>query len=545
VETVIAAGPRGRFYCARGPGGVRVALKELVFSTAPSVESIRAFEREAAVLSELSHPDIPGFRESFTDGEGIGLRLYLVQDFVEGQSLLDRLRDHRFTEDEVFGLAVRLLRILEYLETRSPPVIHRDVKPANVVQRPDGSLALVDFGAARSFAGGMSSSATAVGTFGYLPAEQLVGIVGSTSDTYALAASLVHLLARKSPADLWVPGRGVDFSSHVTLSPHHAAFLRTALALDPGRRFPSAHAARTALEDPDFTDERRRSRVPVLLLAGLAAIAAAWMFWAPQPEPAVVVPVPVAVKPPPPPRPKEPAPIPWKHIRVDERLRGASMTQYSGGHTCVRYHDLAIDDVYVARGVTLAAVPGSRYDSVLLDATFLKVSRAEPDQRMCKVHVSISGRYVHVLQEGGRSQAGSEADSSIVTFGARQSQRFFVEPGTREIRLGFGDPMEPTDVLVVDLDSGTFAVEKRSKPAPEQGALVGDITREWESRNADPDLYFLRKTARKMSMRTTNTASKTELAREVCGSFARYLSRPYQPAHELEADGELAARVCR
>ncbi len=84
VERVIGRTPYSRVYLARGADGRRVALKELLFSMVPDAEQLEAFEREAAMLAQLSHPQIPRFVASFQEGAGAGLRLYLAQEYVDG-----------------------------------------------------------------------------------------------------------------------------------------------------------------------------------------------------------------------------------------------------------------------------------------------------------------------------------------------------------------------------------------------------------------------------------------------------------------------------
>src|SRR5262249_1172684 len=158
---------------------------------------------------------IPRFVSSFREGEGPATRLYLAQELVEGPSLKDRLEEHRFDEQEVLDLAQKVLPILAWLHARG--VIHRDVKPANLRQTPDGKVKLVDFGAARELVTDVTHGATLVGTFGYMPPEQLGGTVDASADVYALGATLVHLLGRRSPSellrsDLSLDLRGLDCS---------------------------------------------------------------------------------------------------------------------------------------------------------------------------------------------------------------------------------------------------------------------------------------------------------------------------------------------
>jgi len=198
-----------------------VALKELVFALVPTAQQLDAFEREARLLGSVSHPQIPRLIDSFREGDGPFLRLYLAQELVDGEPLSSRIG---IDEAEARVIARQLLNILRYLHERG--IVHRDVKPANVLRRPDGSLALVDFGAARAVEG-VTHGATLVGTFGYMPPEQLGGTVDATADLYALGATLVHLLGRQAPADILGPDLELRLD-HLNVSPGFRAFLFSA-----------------------------------------------------------------------------------------------------------------------------------------------------------------------------------------------------------------------------------------------------------------------------------------------------------------------------
>lgn len=243
VSCVIARSPHGAVYCAEDERGARVALKELVFSLVPSIQELDAFEREAQLLRRLHHPALPALREAFVEGGGVSTRLYLAQEYVPGRSLADLLEERHFDEDEVLALAAQALEILEYLHGRSPPVVHRDVKPANLILSSSGQLKLVDFGAARAVAVAGTHAGTLVGTFGYMPPEQLGGTVEPRSDLYALGATLVHLLARRPPHELLVDGHTLRFEPHVNVTLRTATFLRRLVAPAPRDRFGSARLA--------------------------------------------------------------------------------------------------------------------------------------------------------------------------------------------------------------------------------------------------------------------------------------------------------------
>lgn len=256
VQRLIARTPHSRVYLAQGPAGQQVALKELLFAQVPGPQEVEAFEREARLLETLSHPRIPRLLGHFQEGQGAELRLYLAAEHIAGETLLERMAHHTFSEAEARDMGLQVLEILEYLHKRKPRVLHRDIKPANLIQQPDGTLFLVDFGSARESMKGATVGSTLVGTFGYMPLEQFGGTVDVTSDLYALGATLVHLLGRTPPADHFQPDRGLDVS-HLE-APVLGPWLRKLTALRPEDRYPSAKLARQALEalQPSSTPAR-------------------------------------------------------------------------------------------------------------------------------------------------------------------------------------------------------------------------------------------------------------------------------------------------
>ncbi|MCC7070881.1 MAG: protein kinase [Deltaproteobacteria bacterium] len=266
VEQVLSESDHGRLYLARGPEGP-VALKEIVFARVPDVEALERFEREARLLQQLRHERIPRYLTSFSEGEGVHLRLYLAQRYVDGPALLEQLEVRRFTEGEVRAMAREVLAILVALQGLSPPVIHRDVKPANLVRGPDGALCLVDFGSARDVA--KTTGGTLVGTFGYMPMEQLSGVVDESTDVYALGATMVHLLTRRPP---WETLQDEALPASLTASPALRSFLARCVA-PRDRRFPNARAALVALDGLPQADARRRRRPWVLGAAALVIVA--------------------------------------------------------------------------------------------------------------------------------------------------------------------------------------------------------------------------------------------------------------------------------
>ncbi len=244
VESLISQTLHGRVYRARDAEGALVALKELVFALAPDARTIDAFEREARVLAALEHPAIPRFVRAFREGSGIHLRLYLAQELVDGEPLSSALRKGPLSAERTRELARQALPVLAFLHERR--VLHRDVKPENLIVRRDGQLALVDFGVARELFREATHGGTLVGTFGYMPLEQLGGTVDARSDLYALGATLLHCATGLAPAELLNP----DFSLDTSRAGPLREWLDQMVALRREDRFPSAQAALRGLDAP-------------------------------------------------------------------------------------------------------------------------------------------------------------------------------------------------------------------------------------------------------------------------------------------------------
>jgi serine/threonine protein kinase len=275
---VLAQGPHGRVYRAQAPEGAVVALKELQFASVPGAQQIDAFEREAAMLKALHHPRIPHYVASFTEGEGVQLRMYLAAEFIDGEPLSARIARGPFSEAELRDVAGQVLQVLAHLHKLG--VLHRDIKPDNLIVRPGGELVLVDFGSARQLSGSRTYGSTLVGTFGYMPTEQLGGTVDATSDLYALGATLLHAASGKAPSDL--------LSSDMALQVPRDLPLREVIAglVQPRRerRFQSAAAALGALAGKA---PRRpvRTRFAVLAAVTLAVTLLSFLRFAPAAPP--------------------------------------------------------------------------------------------------------------------------------------------------------------------------------------------------------------------------------------------------------------------
>lgn len=219
-----------------------------------SPEAQRQFTREATILANLSHPNLPRVTDHFIlpdQGQ------YLVMDFVEGNDLAGMMKSQgRVAMSQALAWIEQVADALSYLHSRSSPVVHRDVKPANIRITPDGQAMLVDFGLVKIFSPSMRTTlgARAV-TPGYAPPEQYgQGNTDARTDLYALAATLYNLLTGKEPMESVQRMAGGQMPTAITLNPavapHVSAAIERAMRLEPSQRFGSVSEFKAALTAP-------------------------------------------------------------------------------------------------------------------------------------------------------------------------------------------------------------------------------------------------------------------------------------------------------
>ncbi len=229
-----------------------VIVKLLAFSPQMQWDEFKLFEREAAVLKQLNHPQIPNYRDYFSLDKETGEGLYwfgLVQEYIPGKSLQQLLdQGYHFSETQVRSIAIQVLKILQYLHGLKPPVLHRDIKPNNLILGQDKRVYLVDFGAVQNSAAVEGVTFTVVGTSGYAPLEQFWGQAVAASDLYALGASLIHLLTGISPADLPQRELRIQFRDKVSINPQFLNWIEALSEPDLTLRFQTASQALKALK---------------------------------------------------------------------------------------------------------------------------------------------------------------------------------------------------------------------------------------------------------------------------------------------------------
>ena len=261
----IGAGGFGAVYQAEDTklGNRMVAVKEMSqrgLTPEEAQEATQAFRNEALLLAGLTHPNLPRIYEQFEE-DG---RWYLVMDFIEGETLearLSRMPGGRLPVTEVLQLGVQLCTVLDYLHTRQPPIIFRDLKPANVMLTPAGDIYLIDFGIARHFKPGQTKDTIAFGSAGYAAPEQYGKAQTTTqSDIYSLGAMLHQLLSGSDPSNspfLFAP---LDLAEPEGLE----ALIMQMLETHPSKRPASMAVIKQDLERmaDDLATGRKRQKPP-------------------------------------------------------------------------------------------------------------------------------------------------------------------------------------------------------------------------------------------------------------------------------------------
>ena len=181
-----------------------VAIKEvslLGLHSRAMIEATTSFQREVSVLSQLDHPNLPRVYEHFQNPD----HWYLVMDFIAGETLEEyqsKTPNRGLLLSEVLEIGLQLCTVLDYLHAQQPPIVFRDLKPANIMRTPTGQLYLIDFGIARYFKPGQAKDTVALGSLGYAAPEQY-GKAQTTprADIYSLGAVLHQLLTTSDPSE--------------------------------------------------------------------------------------------------------------------------------------------------------------------------------------------------------------------------------------------------------------------------------------------------------------------------------------------------------
>ena len=232
-------------------------LKLLTFDSDYGLEELKLFKRDAETLKTLNHPSIPRYLNYFElDSQTTNKRFALIQSYIEGRSLEEQLQSGRtFSESDVKQIGKALLKILIYLHGCRPPVIHRAIKPSNILLTNRsghgvGEVYLVDFGLVQTRTAREGGTRTQEETSGYLPPEQMAGRTVPASDLYGLGVTLIYLLTGRQPADLPHKDGRIQFEQAGNISPAFATWLKQMTQPSLDLRLTSAQKALQALEEP-------------------------------------------------------------------------------------------------------------------------------------------------------------------------------------------------------------------------------------------------------------------------------------------------------
>ena len=217
---------------------------------------------ETEMLKQFNHPHLPSIVDVIDTEDSF----IIVMDYIQGKSLeeiITKSGNAPQKKEDVMEWAKQLCDVLGYLHSREKPIIYRDMKPANVMLRPDGNVMLIDFGTAREFKSRSVADTVCLGTRGYAAPEQYGGMgqTDARTDIYCLGATLYHLLTGHSPADPpyeirpigeWIPeyaGSGLE------------EIIIKCTKQDPNERYQNCAELMYALEhEEDTTQKARRDR---------------------------------------------------------------------------------------------------------------------------------------------------------------------------------------------------------------------------------------------------------------------------------------------
>lgn len=225
---------------------------------------------EANMVKRLDHPALPRIVDIIDNGSTI----YIVMDFIEGESLDKILNEYGAQpEDKVIEWAMQICDVLSYLHSQKPPIIYRDMKPANLMLKPNGNISIIDFGIAREYKEQNLADTTVLGTKGYAPPEQYSGQTDPRSDIFALGMTMHHLLTGIDPrnGEPYAPVR----QWNPELSEGIEAIINKCVEPAAENRYQSCAELLVDLQDPSKVTKgwRKKLKRRLFSFAGAAALA--------------------------------------------------------------------------------------------------------------------------------------------------------------------------------------------------------------------------------------------------------------------------------
>ncbi len=230
---------------------------------------------ETDILKKLSHPNLPSIIDVIDTEESF----IIIMDYIQGNSLNKALDEFGAQPQEnVIAWAKQLTDVLGYLHSRTPPIIYRDMKPANIMLKPDGNVTLIDFGTAREYKEKNLADTTCLGTVGYAAPEQFGGMgqTDARTDIYCLGATLYHLVTGMNPCEPPYEIKPIR-QINPSLSAGLERIIQKCTQRDPNDRYQSAAELMYALEhykeDDDDVKKRQKTKLAAFLVTLALSIA--------------------------------------------------------------------------------------------------------------------------------------------------------------------------------------------------------------------------------------------------------------------------------
>ena len=231
---------------------------------------------EIETLKKLDHPNLPSIVDVIEDDESF----IIVMDYIQGRSL-DKIIEESGAQPENFVVewAKQLCDVFKYLHTRTPPIIYRDMKPANVMLKPDGNVTVIDFGTAKNYEIDLGQT-TGIGTIGYAAPEQYInsglGRTDPRTDIYCLGITLYHLLTDVDPCKNLIIDKSIR-AINPALSPGLDAIIKKCTEEHPDNRYQSCEELMYDLEHyqdlvPLYRKKQKRKLFSTVAMFGLSVV---------------------------------------------------------------------------------------------------------------------------------------------------------------------------------------------------------------------------------------------------------------------------------
>ena len=235
------------------------AVKEVRKDGVLDFESVKqGLVAETDILKKLSHPNLPSIIDVIDQDDSF----IIIMDYIQGNSLNRALEEFGAQPQElVIDWAKQLCDVLGYLHSRTPAIIYRDMKPANVMLKPDGNVMLIDFGTAREYKEKNLADTTCLGTVGYAAPEQFGGMgqTDARTDIYCLGATLYHLVTGMNPCEPPYEIKPIR-QINPTLSSGLERIIQKCTQRNPEDRYQSCAELMYALEHYEEIDDIHRKK---------------------------------------------------------------------------------------------------------------------------------------------------------------------------------------------------------------------------------------------------------------------------------------------